>query len=72
MEGGGQRTVDVERFLAPATPAEEREAILRRWRVTHVLVDRLGQGGPELPYPRIYEGSGYVLYDATRPAIPAR
>jgi hypothetical protein len=66
MEGGGERTVDVQRFLERSTSPEERLLILRRWRVTHVLVDRLGEGGPELPYPRTYEGGGYVLYDVSR------
>jgi hypothetical protein len=63
MEGGGRRVTDVERFLAAGTEPPERHAILARWRVTHVLVDRLSRGGPDLPYPVVYEGGGYVLYD---------
>lgn len=60
---GDERVHDVQAFLSLATSAEKRLAILRRWRVTHVLIDRLGRGGPQLPYPVVYEGSGYVLYD---------
>jgi hypothetical protein len=60
---GDERVHDVQAFLSLATSAEKRLAILRRWRVTHVLIDRLGRGGPQLPYPIVYEGSGYVLYD---------
>jgi hypothetical protein len=60
---GGERVRDVQAFLSVASSADKRLAILRRWRVTHVLIDRLGHGGPPLPYPIAYEGSGYVLYD---------
>ena len=61
--GGGRRVADVERFMAPGTSEQERDAILVRWRVTHVLVDRLSRGGPELTYPVVYQGGGYVLYE---------
>jgi hypothetical protein len=60
---GDERVRDVHAFLSVASSADKRLAILRRWRVTHVLIDRLGHGGPRLPYPITYEGSGYVLYD---------
>jgi hypothetical protein len=70
--GGWQRVLDVRRFLAAATPPEERDAILRRWQTTHVLLDRLAtQGLPDLPYPVIHEEGGYVLYDVrSRSGIP--
>jgi hypothetical protein len=60
---GDQRQRDVGTFLSLGSSAEKRLAILRRWRVTHVLIDRLGRGGPSLPYPVVHQGSGYVLYD---------
>jgi hypothetical protein len=63
--GGWQRVLDVRRFLArDATPAE-RSTILQRWRVTHVLVDRLRSGAPELPYPVLADRGGYRLYAVT-------
>jgi hypothetical protein len=69
--GGWQRVLDVERFLAPNTPEEERRRILRAWRATHVLVDRLSGGpAPVLPYPVLYESGGYVLYDVRPAATP--
>jgi hypothetical protein len=65
MAGGWQRMNDARRFLAFGTPEDERRAILDRWHVTHVLVDTLRMPGAEpLPYPKVYEGGGYVLYDA--------
>lgn len=65
MAGGWQRMNDARRFLSWGTPEEERRAIIDRWHVTHVLVDTLRMQGTEpLPYPRLYEGGGYVLYDA--------
>jgi hypothetical protein len=64
MAGGWQRMLDARRFLAWGTPEDERRAILIRWHVTHVLVDTLRmQGSEPLPYPKLYEGGGYVLYD---------
>ena len=64
MAGGWQRMLDAGRFLNEGTPAEERAAILDRWHATHVLVDELRVASRELlPYPRIYEGGGYALYD---------
>jgi hypothetical protein len=63
IRGGWQRVVDVDRFLLPRTSDAEREAILRRWGVTHVVIDTLGAGGPALPYPIAASGSGYILYD---------
>jgi hypothetical protein len=66
IRGGWQRVVDVDRFLSPRTGPAEREAILRRWGVTHVLVDTLGAGGPRLPYPVAATEGGYVLYDVRK------
>ena len=63
IRGGWQRVVDVDRFLAARTGAAEREAIVRRWGVTHVLVDTLGFGGPPLPWPVVANEGGYLLYD---------
>jgi hypothetical protein len=63
LAGGARRIMDVGRFFAGATAAETRTAILRRWGVTHVLVDRLRTLPLALPYPIVYEGEGYVLYD---------
>lgn len=75
LAGGWQRVVDVEGFLDPRTIAAERERILRTWRATHVLMDRLGHAALDLPYPVVYEGGGYVLYDVRgitgRPAKPS-
>ena len=67
LAGGWQRNIDVERFLDPKTADTERRAILDRWQATHVLVDTMAYGGPRLPYPRLYEGGGFVLYDARAP-----
>ena len=68
MAGGWQRTLDVRRFLSWSTPSQERAAILARWHVGYVLVDTLRTQGLEpLPYPKVYEGGGYVLYDARGP-----
>jgi hypothetical protein len=68
MAGGWQRMNDAHRFLASGTPEDERRAIIDRWHVTHVLVDTIRmQGAEPLPYPRLYEGGGYVLYDAVTP-----
>ena len=68
MAGGWQRMNDARRFLSWGTPEDERRAIIERWRVTHVLVDTLRmQGSEPLPYPRLYEGGGYVLYDVRAP-----
>jgi hypothetical protein len=65
LAGGWQRNLDVERFLNPTATEAERGAIVERWAVTHVLVDTMGYGGPRLPYPVLYEGGGFILYDAT-------
>ena len=65
MLDGARRVRDVREFLEPRTPVETREAILRRWQASHVLVDRLADPGlPALPYPVLYDGGDYVLYDA--------
>lgn len=62
---GQQRVNDVARFLSPAASNTERDEILRRWEVTHVLVDRLNLPQvPPLSYPAVYDGGGYVLYEA--------
>ena len=67
MAGGWQRMLDTRRFLSWDTPSDERAAILDRWHVSHVLVDTLRmRGGEALPYPKAYEGGGYVLYDVRR------
>jgi hypothetical protein len=63
IRGGWQRVVDVDRFFATRTGAAERQAIVRRWGVTHVLIDTLGAGGPSLPWPVVASEGGYVLYD---------
>jgi hypothetical protein len=68
MAGGWQRMLDAGRFLNEGTPPEERAAIASRWHVTHALVDELRMAGREpLPYPRVYEGGGYALYDVRGP-----
>jgi hypothetical protein len=64
LAGGWQRNLDAERFLNPTSTAAARREIADRWGVTHVLVDTMGYGGPRLPYPVLYEGGGFVLYDA--------
>jgi hypothetical protein len=63
--GGWQRVLDVRRFLARDASPEERQTILRRWNVTHVLVDRLRSGAPDLPYPVLADQGGYRLYSVT-------
>jgi hypothetical protein len=60
--GGWQRVLDVRRFLSRDATPEERSAIIRRWSVTHVLVDRLRAGAPDLPYPVMLDQAGYRLY----------
>jgi hypothetical protein len=63
MSGGAARMYDVYRFLRPGLPSSLRETILRRWRVSFVLLDRFAPLPLRLPYPIAYEGEGYVLYD---------
>jgi len=64
MGGGWQRVIDVERFMDSKTSDDERATILRRWHVSHVLVDRLVHDAvPTLPYPLVYDERGYLLYD---------
>ena len=69
--GGWQRVLDARRFFSRQASQEERAAILRRWGVTHVLLDRLRPASPEtLPYPLLHEQGGYRLYSSgssTRP-----
>jgi hypothetical protein len=50
-------------FLEPSTPASERAAILRRYDVSWVVVDKT-RGQTELPtgLTRIYEDGRYALY----------
>jgi hypothetical protein len=62
LEGGARRMQDVRVFLQPGTEPARRDAILRRWDATHVLLDRF-QTRLRLPYPVAYEGEGYTLYD---------
>ncbi|MBI3932887.1 MAG: hypothetical protein HY317_05680 [Acidobacteria bacterium] len=61
--GGWQRVLDVDRFLDPRADLATRGAILQRWRVTHVLVDRARTPRLELPYPVAHDRGDYVLYD---------
>jgi hypothetical protein len=63
--GGWQRILDVRRFLSKEASPDERAAILQRWKVTHVLVDRFRSGAPDLPYPVLADQGGYRLYAAT-------
>jgi hypothetical protein len=66
MGDAPRRSHDVRTFREPSTTAEMREAIRRRWDVSHVLVDRAYDPDlPALPYPVLYEGGGYVLYDVS-------
>jgi len=70
LAGGARRMLDQRRFYAWGTRAGEREAILRRWRVTHVLIDRF------VPFPGTPPGAlraerdGLALYDVRAPAAP--
>jgi hypothetical protein len=67
MDDGGERLRQVYEFLRPATSADEREAILKRWHVTHVLVDRIRDPAlPPLPYPVLHDDGGYLLYEVRR------
>ena len=50
MAGGAERMRDQDLFFSPGTPLEERQRILDRWRVTHVLTDRLGPRPVQLPF----------------------
>ncbi len=68
LAGGARRILDVERFLEPGRTIAERSAILERWQVTHVLVDRI-DGGRSLPYPEVARTDGFILYDV-RTAAP--
>jgi len=64
LAGGWQRNVDAARFFESSASPEERSQILKRWRATHVLQDRLAGGAASyLPYPVVAETGGYVLYD---------
>ncbi|HET7292384.1 MAG TPA: hypothetical protein VFM88_08165 [Vicinamibacteria bacterium] len=64
MAGGAARMRDQDVFFRPGTPPEERARILKRWKATHVLVDRLGPRPVRLPYPVVAERDALVLYDA--------
>jgi hypothetical protein len=66
MAGGAARMLDQDLFFRPRTTFERRQAILDRWRVTHVLVDRLGSRPVQLPYPVVAERNALVLYDVRR------
>jgi len=72
LAGGAERMLDRDLFFKPRASLELRRAILDRWRVTHVLVDRLGPRPVRLPYPIVAEGDALVLYDVQRdsPAPP--
>jgi hypothetical protein len=64
LSGGWQRNVDAARFFKEGASPAERDEILRRWRATHVLQDRLAGGTTSrLAYPVVVETGGYVLYD---------
>jgi hypothetical protein len=72
MADGPQRLAGVQRFFTAITAPAERMAILRRWRVTHVLVDRLrGELPRGLPCLTTHRERGYVLC-AVDPAALAR
>lgn len=68
-----ERTQKVRRFFAPGTSNREREAILARYSVTHVLLTPRQGGGVERFLERRAEAfslpSGYTLY-ALPPAKP--
>jgi hypothetical protein len=66
MAGGAARMLDQDLFFRPRTTFERRQEILDRWRVTHVLVDRLGSRPVQLPYPVVAERNALVLYDVRR------
>ncbi len=68
MAGDGARRVrDVRRFFEPGATREKHAAIIERWNASYVLVDRLARPDlPALPWPILYEGGGYVLYDVRK------
>lgn len=68
LAGGARRIRDVQRFLEASGTTQERAAILERWQVSHVLVDRI-DGGRPLPYPEVARFDGFILYDV-RSAVP--
>ncbi len=64
LAGGAERMWDQVRFYGWRAGPIEREAILRRWRVTHVLVDRFaGFPGGQPPGSLAGERDGLALYD---------
>lgn len=63
MAGGAARMLDQDLFFRPRASLKLRQAILGRWGVTHVLVDRLGPRPVRLPYPIVAERDALVLYD---------
>ena len=68
-----ERTQQVRRFFAPGTPNREREAILRRYSVTHVLFTARQGGSAERFVEKRAEAfdlpAGLTLY-ALNPAKP--
>jgi hypothetical protein len=67
-----ERTQQVRRFFAPGTPNRERESILRRYAVTHVLFTARKGGSAERFVERRGEAfslpAGLTLYALTPPA----
>ncbi len=65
MAGGARRISEVQVFLDPATSKRRRDEIARRFRATHLLVDRFN-GYQRFPYPVVAQSGGFVLYDLRR------
>ena len=70
LAGGARRIYDVRRFFDPGTSTVRRNEIVRRWRPTHLLVDRIA-GPMRFSYPLLAERDGFALYDL-RPVLAAQ
>ena len=73
--GGWQRVLDVRRFLSRDATPDERAAIVQRWHVTHVLVDRLRSGAPGICPTRNWRSGraiGCTTWHPDRPRSPKR
>jgi len=60
---GVERLADSRAFYQGRTSPERREQILRRWSVTHVLVDQFAGFPGTPPGRRVAERDGLALYD---------
>jgi hypothetical protein len=73
MADGPERMAGVQDFFSASTASARRLEVLRRWHVTHVLIDRLRQEPPaDLPCLTTHNERGYLLCAVERAALKSR